>query len=423
MLSKHLNDPQFIARHRTKASAFVRDRRLPFRRLCIILIWNLRSALHLDLGRFFDQADNSEAPHPTAFSKARAFLKASAFVDLNDALIETARDQAIGDYRWHGLRLLAMDGSTLRMPKGSPEIAAHFGNVDCARGISPPLARMSYLYELRSNLIVAATITPYERSELTHAHDLLGERVWEEDCVIYDRGYNDPRIIAWSLAQDSHFVIRVAVRRYRNAEAFAKSSAQEESFDYHFSDEVIEEFKAYGIPLPKSRRLRFVRVELDTGEVEVLLTNLVDSREYPGEEFKALYHERWTVEEGIKTTKCKIEMENWTGKTVHSIYQDFHARVLSQNISVSLATVSQPALDCLKRNCRQRYKINVKRAIGLVRDHFVGLVAVTAESWKEIMDRVRRRLLRAASIVREERSFERGKPRRIPISQSYKPIT
>ena len=77
--------------------------------------------------------------------------------------------------------------------------------------------------------------------------------------------------------------------------------------------------------------------ELDAGEVEVLLTNLVDSQEYPGEEFKALYHEPWTAEEGIKTTKCKVEMENWTEKTVHSIYQDFHARLLCQNMDVSLA--------------------------------------------------------------------------------------
>ena len=246
-------------------------------------------------------------------------------MDLNDTLIQLARDHKIGDHRWHGLRLLAMDGSTLRMPKGSPEIAAHFGYVDCGRGTSPSLARMSYLFEVRSNLIVAATISPYEQSELAHAQDLLGERVWEEDCVIYDCGYSDPRIIAWSLAQDSRFVIRVPVRRYRNAQAFVESREQEEIIDYHFSAEVIEEFTGYGIPIPKACRLRFVRVELDTGEVEVLLTNLLESQEYPAEEFQGLYHERWPVEEGIKTTKCKIEMENWTGKTVHSIYQDFHA--------------------------------------------------------------------------------------------------
>ena len=164
-------------------------------------------------------------------------------------------------------------------------------------------------------------------------------------------------------------------------------------------------------------------VQVQEAEVEVLLTNLVDSQEYPGEEFKALYHERWTVEEGIKTTKCKIEMENWTGKTVHSIYQDFHARVLCQNMAVSLASANQPALDRVKAGCKQRYKINVKRALGVVRDHFVGLVAVAADSWMEIMARVKRKLLRAASIVREERSFERGKPRRLPTSQSYKPTT
>jgi len=389
----------------------------------LILIWNLRSALHLDLERFFDQAGDPEAPHPTAFSKARAFLKASAFVDLNDTLVATARDHALGDHRWHGLRLLAMDGSTLRLIKGSPEIAAHFGEAECRQGTSPPLARMSYLYEVRSNLIVAAEISPYVQGELTHAQELLGERVWEKDCVIYDRGYHSPRIIAWSLAQESHVVIRVPVGRYPPAQAFVKSKAREESFDYHFSKEVIDEFKSYGISLPKSSRLRFVRVELDTGEVEVLLTDLVDSQKYPEEDFKALYHERWTVEEGIKTAKCKIEVENWTGKTVHSVYQDFHARVLCQNMAVSLATASQPALDRQKASCQQRYKIHVKRVIGVVRDHFVGLVAVSAERWEEIMNRVSLRMLRAASVVRARRSFERRTPRRLPPAQPYKPIT
>lgn len=388
----------------------------------MILIWNLRSALHLDLQRFFDQAGDMEAPHPTAFSKARAFLKASAFVDLNDAFVNIARSHELPEHRWRGLRLLAMDGSTLRLPKGSPKIVAHFGGTNCRQGTSPPLARMSFLYEVRSNLIVAAEVSPYNQGELTHARELLGERVWEDDCVIYDRGYNDPHIIAWSLAQDSHFVIRVAVGNNRKAQAFVESKALDLIYDYQFSKEIIEEFKGYGITLPKSTRLRFVRVELETGEIEVLLTSLVDQVKYPAEEFKALYHERWTVEEGIKTTKCKIEMENWTGRTVHSIYQDFYARVLSQNLAVSLATVSQPAIDLRHAANRRRYKVNMKRAIGVVRDHFVKLVERTSEDWDETMNRVGRRLLQAASVVRDGRSFPRAAPRRLPVAQPYKPI-
>lgn len=162
---------------------------------------------------------------------------------------------------------------------------------------------------------------------------------------------------------------------------------------------------------------------LDTGEVEVLLTNLVDREQYPAEDFKALYHQRWTVEEGIKTTKCKIEIENWTGKTVHSVYQDFHARVLCQNLASSLAAASQPELDRKTAACQHRYKINVKRAIDVVRDHFVRLAEGGVEEGLEIMNEIARRLLRAASIVRDGRSFPRGIPRRIPVAQPYKPIT
>ncbi len=202
-----------------------------------------------------------EAPHPTAFSKARAFLKASAFVDLNDALVNIARSHELPEHRWRGLPLLAIDGSTLRLPKGSPEIVAHFGGTDCRQGTSPPLARMSYLYEVRSNLIVAAEVSPYDQGELTHARELLGERVWEDDCVLYDRGYNDPHIIAWSLAQDSRFVIRVAVGNNRRAQAFVESKALDLIYHYQFSKEIIEAFKGYGITLPMSTYLRFVRVE------------------------------------------------------------------------------------------------------------------------------------------------------------------
>ena len=98
-------------------------------------------------------------------------------------------------------------------------------------------------------------------------------------------------------------------------------------------------------------------------------------------------------------------------------------RSLCQNMAVSLATASQPALDRQKASCQQRYKIHVKRAIGVVRDHFVGLVAVSAERWEEIMNRVSLRMLRAASVVRAGRSFERRTPRRLPPAQPYKPIT
>ena len=100
--------------------------------------------------------------------------------------------------------------------------------------------------------------------------------MWEDDCVLFDRGYNDPRIIAWSIAQDSHFVIRVTVGNSKAAQDFVESGKSECEFTLTFADDLIEEFKGHGMAIPKTVRLRFVRVLLDTGEVEVLLTNLID---------------------------------------------------------------------------------------------------------------------------------------------------
>lgn len=245
-------------------------------------------------------------PGPSAFSRARVHLKPSAFRALNDQLIETATDFGLRNNTWHDLRLLAIDGSTCRLPKASPDIAAYFGGTTSRHETFTPMARISYLYEVRTHLIIDGQISPYAVGEHAQAQELLGGNVWNGDCVLFDRGYNDPKGIAWILTQDSYFVRRVAVGNDKVAQDFVASGEAELEFDYTFKDSLIKEFKKLGLTVPRTTRLRFVRVDLDTGEVEVLLTNLLDKERYPAREFKALYNERWGVEEGIKTAKCNI---------------------------------------------------------------------------------------------------------------------
>ena len=48
--------------------------------------------------------------------------------------------------------------------------------------------------------------------------------------------------------------------------------------------------------------------------------------------FSDLYHSRWPVEENYKIIKSRIELENFSGKSALSVYQDFHAKVLMKNI-------------------------------------------------------------------------------------------
>src|SRR4051794_35079504 len=64
---------------------------------------------------------------------------------------------------------------------------------------------------------------------------------------------------------------------------------------------------------------------LPTGEVEMLMTSLLDRDDHPAEAFATLYHLRWAQEENYKCFKCRVEVENWSGKSSLAICQDFHA--------------------------------------------------------------------------------------------------
>lgn len=83
-------------------------------------------------------------------------------------------------------------------------------------------------------------------------------------------------------------------------------------------------------------RLRLVRLELESGESEVLISSLIDLEKYPHHLFAELYHDRWPIEEDYKVMKCRIEVENFSGKSPLSVYQDFHAAVFSKNITAML---------------------------------------------------------------------------------------
>ena len=62
-------------------------------------------------------------------------------------------------------------------------------------------------------------------------------------------------------------------------------------------------------------KVGLVKVFLDSGETEVLITSLLDQELYPYSIFKYLYHLRWRIEEEYKTIKSVMEVESFTGQT------------------------------------------------------------------------------------------------------------
>jgi len=83
--------------------------------------------------------------------------------------------------------------------------------------------------------------------------------------------------------------------------------------------------KCRRLGLPETITVRFVRVGLSTGEVEVLVTSLLDGDKYTAQRLKELYHLRWGIETFFGVLKERLKIDNFTGKTVIAIEQDFFA--------------------------------------------------------------------------------------------------
>ena len=86
---------------------------------------------------------------------------------------------------------------------------------------------------------------------------------------------------------------------------------------------------------------------------------------------KERYHLRWTKEKNYKIAKCHIEIENFSGKSVESVCQEFHTKVFSINLAVAL---THHAKEVAAKSCEKKkyaYRINVVQALSKMKNSLV----------------------------------------------------
>lgn len=152
------------------------------------------------------------------------------------------------------------------------------------------------------------------------AHHLPHTRY--NDLLIFDRNYANYLLSALLVSCGRKFLIGCSAASFSTARKMFKGEGADNQIvtlkPHHTK---LEEVRFND--LPEEIKVRFVRVRLDTGEYEVLITNLLDTEIFPTEEFKAIYHMRWGVEGFYKILKSRLTLENFTGKTADTVYQDF----------------------------------------------------------------------------------------------------
>lgn len=336
----------------------------------------LKQSLQTELDAFFQTVQGTVAPirevTKGAFSRARLKFTHAAFTELNQHVIHFF-EKHFPQRTWHGLRLLTVDGATLRLPNDG-EIIRHFGTQPATPPHACPMARASQLYDGLNRITLHAELHPYrmEERDLALAH---GPYLQENDFVLFDRGYPAFWFLAWLKSTPAQFGLRVSPDSWNEVERFYRSGQSEQIVTLSPTGSAKKKCREYGLPSTPIR-VRLIRVVLEEADDQVLMISLLDTEAYPLEWFQEVYHFRWGVEENYKHMKSRIEVENFSGKSVESIYQDFHAKVFSMNLTAVLIHPVQDQLDRVPHNKQYDYQVNATFAVSTLKQGIVRLLSL-----------------------------------------------
>lgn len=271
---------------------------------------------------------------------ARKALDPAVFTWLNTKLRDSVAGIHPGE-RWCGLRVMAVDGSSLNLASDE-NVVQTFGG-QRRDGRLHPMARLSGLYDVGTGMTWDAQLLPYDEGEATAAARHV-EHAPAKALVLYDRGYPSFFLYALHRALNRRVCMRVPRGFSPQVDAVfanAKAACKIELIANPSARKQCRQQSIDHSPIA----LRAVRVVLSTGEVEVLLTDLLDPRTYPKSKFKALYHKRWSIEGDYRHIKARIQVENPTGRSALTLRQDVHARVLAKNLASAIALIAQAEID------------------------------------------------------------------------------
>ncbi|WP_459874053.1 IS4 family transposase, partial [Endothiovibrio diazotrophicus] len=307
-----------------------------------------------------------------AVSQACRKLPHSALIALHQQIVDTFYDHAQTP-RWMGFRLIAADGSKIRLPR-LKVFADAFGTQTNGTDTERPMALLMSFYDALTQVTVASELAPSTMGERFLAERLL-QHFGPQDLVLYDRGFPSFPLFALHLARGIPVCMRMPKGFNARVKAFIASNRRERNIVLTPNTEARKVCAFLDVPTDPIT-LRLVRVRLKSGEIEVLATSLMDRTQYPWHLFKDLYHQRWAVEEGFKSLKHVADLERFRGKNEAVVFQEIYARLITHTIASIVRFAAGDVVDGRVDARRLRYRINFAEAYRKVQSRLIEMLTL-----------------------------------------------
>ena len=352
---------------------FSRKRKQSFSSTVLFLVNLSTKSLSLEIENFvglFKIYLDIKSFTKSAFVQYRKKLKPDIFRDLAMAIVnEFYTDNELGVKLWNGFRLLAVDGSRLTLPN-TEKLKQIYGITKNQANVGVVQSRVSVLYDVINKYVIDGIFSPLAIGEGQLALQHLSH-VKDNDLVIYDRGYPSFHLIYEHIKQGSDFLIRVKVTFSNVTREFIKSGKSTEIVTFYPGKNANLNGKEYD--KNTSVKVRLIRINLPNGEIELLITSLLDTLKYNTIIFKELYFKRWGIESFYDELKNKLKVEYFSGYSNQSILQDFYAALFVSNVQTLIVSELTDEINEQTQGAIYKYKVNNNLSYGFLKNRIVTL--------------------------------------------------
>ena len=390
--------PKKIKNHDGKR--FTRKRLLFLSNILAIILRCSPFSLQIRLDDYYKAINCvEETVSKQAFSKARTYLDPEIVrksFQLTARTLSSCEDLEL--YR-EKYRLCAVDGSNIALDNATV-LLEHFGGSGSKKDCATALA--SICYDPLNNIILDGGLYPYGTSERYaagfHFREISKLPLPEgaKNLFIFDRGYPSKELLAEMIDADMCFLMRV--RRKFNVDFDLSKGNEKVSFNYN----------------GKRYQVRVFKIVLDSGETEILITNL-RALHLSKKEVGDLYFKRWGIEVKFDSLKNKLELENMSGRRVVTTYQDFWAKLDLANTLAALEFQTDAIIDERNDASNNKYmqRTNENRLITKFSERYLEvLVTENRDERMTLLNELIKDIARRPVEVKPDRKYERKPPRK-----------
>jgi hypothetical protein len=305
--------------------------------------------------------------HTGAYCQARDRLPEECLHQLATGLGKELMEAERGEERWHGRRVVIVDGSSATLPDTAKNQAVYPQPNTQAPGCGFPVMYLCTLLSLASGALLDFAIGSGNGNELS-----LWRQLWDwlrsGDIVLGDGKYSSYGDLAMLRARNVDVVARLG-RRITDFRKGRILGITDHIVCWHAPKQLPAWLGAQ--TLPPEMTVRELRFQVDVPGFRVaqvtLVTTLLDAETYTKEDLAELFFCRWQVELRLRDIKIMLGMDRLRTKTPERARKELWMYLAAYNLLRTLMNsaaqkANVPVARISFQGCRQRLAAASPRA-------------------------------------------------------------